>query len=321
MLWVGIDEAGYGPNLGPLVMTAVAARTPDAQRPDLWADPPGHIRRAGGPPDALWVDDSKAITKDRRGRARLELALIRALEALGNPNPSTLGLVLEALGSSTALSELGRWTEDTDPPFPTADVASLESQASTSYPFDGHSWTLYYVHSIVLGPERFNGLLDQHRNKAKVHGDVFRSLLRDVWESTTDSLVSVQSDKHGARNTYYDLLVETFSDVWIERGVEGRDLSAYALDLDGRRLTIQFRPRADADDGLVALASMISKALREAWMDAFNACWQRLAKALDPPIILKPTAGYPTDARRFRADLEAHGLDARHPFPTWWRTK
>ena len=48
--WVGIDEAGYGPNLGPLVMTAVMRRGARRSRPpDLWADLPGRVSRAGGP--------------------------------------------------------------------------------------------------------------------------------------------------------------------------------------------------------------------------------------------------------------------------------
>ena len=49
-------------------------------------------------------------------------------------------------------------------------------------------------------------------------------------------------------------------------------------------------PRADADDGLVALASIVSKAVRELWMDVFNAHWS--ARIPD----LRPTAGYPNDA-------------------------
>ena len=38
MPWiVGIDEAGYGPNLGPFVMTSVALRVPDEHTDaDLW---------------------------------------------------------------------------------------------------------------------------------------------------------------------------------------------------------------------------------------------------------------------------------------------
>ncbi len=39
--WIGIDEAGYGPNLGPLVMSAVVAESPDDRMPDVWGDLPG----------------------------------------------------------------------------------------------------------------------------------------------------------------------------------------------------------------------------------------------------------------------------------------
>jgi hypothetical protein len=80
--WVGIDEAGYGPNLGPLVMTAVIAEGGNATErestaeagpaPDLWRDLAATVDRAGGDPGRFWVDDSKAILRSGRGRQRLE---------------------------------------------------------------------------------------------------------------------------------------------------------------------------------------------------------------------------------------------------------
>ena len=65
------------------------------------------------------------------------------------------------------------------------------------------------------------------------------------------------------------------------------------------RFTLSLVPRADALDGLVALASIVSKAVREHWMDAFNAHWQARMPGL------RPTAGYPVDAARFRLEIEA----------------
>ena len=47
-----------------------------------------------------------------------------------------------------------------------------------------------------------------------------------------------------------------------------------------------------------ALASMFAKYTRELTMDAFNAWWaQHLPE-------IKPTAGYPQDAKRFLAEIE-----------------
>ena len=74
-------------------------------------------------------------------------------------------------------------------------------------------------------------------------------------------------------------------------------------------------PRADQRDGLVALASIVSKTVRELWMDVFNAYWRARVPGL------RPTAGYPVDAVRFRRRSRqvaaAEGYDPAH----WWRIK
>src|SRR5262249_30245536 len=61
MAWIiGIDEAGYGPNLGPFVMTAVACRVPEAlSEADLWHILRAAVRRHPSTDDGrLLVEDS-----------------------------------------------------------------------------------------------------------------------------------------------------------------------------------------------------------------------------------------------------------------------
>src|SRR4051812_11659306 len=80
MPWiVGLDEAGYGPNLGPLVQAAVAARVPDGVG-CLWECLKGGVRRAGDPDDGrLLIDDSKLVHAGPHGLARLERTVVGAL--------------------------------------------------------------------------------------------------------------------------------------------------------------------------------------------------------------------------------------------------
>ncbi len=65
MAWiVGIDEAGYGPNLGPFVMSAVAFRIPGADaNADLWSILSAAVRRPGngGADRRIVVGDSKLV--------------------------------------------------------------------------------------------------------------------------------------------------------------------------------------------------------------------------------------------------------------------
>ena len=112
MRWVGIDEAGYGPNLGPLVLAAVVAEGPDDCPPDLWTDLP-HVGRAGSGADRLWIDDSKAIYKAGKGRDRLEEATVAAMVAAGRSAPSCFSELLENLSAGSLSDvELTPWLEE-----------------------------------------------------------------------------------------------------------------------------------------------------------------------------------------------------------------
>jgi hypothetical protein len=289
-------------------MTAVAAEGPGETRPDLWADLTSTIDRAGGSPDRLWIDDSKKVYAAGKGTARLEAAVRALAGAIGLDAPSSPLGWFSALGAgSLADVELERWVDGENLAEPAAVVVPPA-------PFDGARWRIRSVRSLVLGPERFNALLDTGTNKAGAHFEVFRRLLASVWDDGEEA-ISVRGDKHGGRHFYFDPLGRAFPDCWIDRGEEGPAMSRYVLRRDSRRLELSLVPRADADDGLVALASMVSKFLRECWMDAFNAHWRARLPGL------RPTAGYPVDARRFREAIEplceARGLAPRQ----WWRMK
>lgn len=317
--WAGIDEAGYGPNLGPLVMTCVVAEGPDDRPPDPWADLAPTVDRAGGDPGRLWVDDSKRVHASSQGLERLEAAALAALVATGCPLPADLPGLLRVLGAgSTADAELDPWLEPGQPPPPVPRAESRARVAATlaARPLDGAAWRIAAVRSVVVGPARFNAALDAAGNKSAAQFALFSGLLGRLWEDAADGVpTTVRVDKHGGRHFYLAPLSAAFPDIWIDRGPEGPALSRYTLRDPNRRLMLDFQPRADADDGLVALASIVSKHLRERWMEVFNAHWIARLPGL------RPTAGYPVDAARFRRAIEPHCLARGLEPARWWRAR
>jgi ribonuclease HII len=105
--------------------------------------------------------------------------------------------------------------------------------------------------------------------------------------------VLVFVDKHGGRNTYAAMLQNALSDGLVVAEKEGMEQSVYRVLGLKRELRFTFQPRADATHMCVALASMLSKYLREVLMLEFNRFWQSQVPGL------KATAGYPGDSSRF----------------------
>src|ERR1700733_10422249 len=87
MAWrIGIDEAGYGPNLGPFVMTAVSCRLPDdLAEADLWQTLSAGVRRERAKDDRLLINDSKMVYSASRGLAELETTVLSFLSEAHAP--------------------------------------------------------------------------------------------------------------------------------------------------------------------------------------------------------------------------------------------
>jgi len=152
------------------------------------------------------------------------------------------------------------------------------------------------ISSVVVCARRFNELTEQAGSKGAVLAHGLTELLhgnRRLGEMGDRESMAIFVDKHGGRNHYAALLQHALSDGMVVAEQESMARSVYRVLGLERELRLTFQPRADAEHFCVALASMISKYLRELFMHEYNRFWQTHLPTL------KPTAGYPLDARRF----------------------
>jgi ribonuclease HII len=297
-MWiVGIDEAGYGPNLGPLVMTSVACRVPERlAKADLWHVLGDAVRRPGERDDGRFlVADSKLVYSPARGLLGLETGVRAALAPWFAGEATSLATCLDRCCSAAhlELADEPWYSGATALPL----VANCHDCSAAAERFISVSreqrvaWGLVRV--VVVCPTRFNRLLDQWDSKGAVLGHALAELMVANRAADGQEPLCFTIDKHGGRNNYAAILHNALPDSMIVAHEEGMARSVYsALGLE-RDVRLTFQPRADAEHFCVALASMVSKYLRELLMLEFNRFWQEHVPGLEP------TAGYPTDAGRF----------------------
>ncbi len=303
---IGTDEAGYGPNLGPLVISATVWEVPDgAGGEDLYrllgpCVAPAPAKATGAGPAPLALGDSKRLYKPGGGLGHLERGLLAALGLLGR-SPHTWQQAWNVLGAdSRAARQSIPWYAGYDAPIPLA-ADSRESEPlarSFAAGLTAAGVRLVDVRSRAIFPEEFNGLVERRGSKGALLSHATLALVAGLAESLGEKPIAVTCDKHGGRNRYASLLAEYFPEWLIEIHGEGRARSVYRFGPAERRVECCFVTKAESHLPN-ALASMASKYLRELAMQALNAFWQaRVAGLL-------PTAGYPQDAQRFRADVAA----------------
>lgn len=296
-LLIGMDEAGLGPNLGPLVVTVTVWEVPGSPREfDLWAamaDVASQVPTKD--PIRLQIADSKQVYSPGKGLVALEKSVLSALRLL-RKSPQTLGELNADLDLqiSNFKSQIPPWLSGRDLPLPTEIDASLIGDIATQWLecCRRANVTLRAIRSEIVQPERFNAIVRECDNKSLALSRISLGLLRSVWNPDDTQPTLVICDKHGGRNRYDDLLAEILDGRMIFAVGEAKERSIYRVG----STELRFQMKAEANFP-VALASLVCKYVRELSMDVFNQFWAEHVPGL------KPTAGYPVDAVRFKADI------------------
>ena len=309
--WLGTDEAGYGPNLGPLVISTTCWELP-ALEFDLYVVLSNAIDRDSTERGTkLHIADSKQVYSPGRGLASLETSALALLAQVG-PIPRTfLELVRVLTGVDLLVTDGEPWLRSETTALPVAaslaEIERLAQQLGETCSAAGVR--IAALRSDLVETPRFNAECAATGSKGVVLSRTTLKLLERNWpDDGVPALVTC--DKHGGRNQYAALLSETFGELFIPRLEESPACSRYKL----RAGEIRFQVRAEQFLPTAA-ASILSKYLREMAMEQFNSFW--LAKV--PGI--KPTKGYPEDAKRFRQEIREAQLKLDIPDAVLWRQK
>jgi hypothetical protein len=316
LVYAGIDEAGYGPMLGPLCVACSAFVVHDhdpetAGGCDLWQRLKQAVcKKRTDKRHRIAVDDSKEIKLPNDGTVHPLRFLERGVLSFLSVTPSECD---ESSGTGTRLyvrdDELFRklqaniapadWYRSTT----ALPVANTEDElriviARLRHVLKAESIGFEALRCEVIDAETFNRQVRLMGFKSNVNFCAVLRLIDAIWQRWPTQHPRVIVDRQGGRMHYVGELLRAWPEAKVQILAETETLSRYRLDREGALLTLSFMVEAESAHLPVALASMTAKYVRELMMIRLNRYFQTLMPQL------KPTAGYTEDARRYIAEIE-----------------
>ncbi len=324
LIYAGIDEAGYGPLLGPLCVGMAAFRVDEwaegAAAPDLWAALSGAVcREARDPKRRIAVDDSKKLKLSNSSATKhplthLERGVLSFLAGMeeGSGVPTTDFDMFDRVGVKCPDEAWYAGEPAACPASTSADAIGIAAN-TLRIALASSGVSPIALRCQAMGEGVFNDLVGAAGTKAAATEAALTEHLWTIWDkwgamgAESGGGVRVICDRQGGRSYYTEVLSRAFPGVSVAQTHHSETQSRYELSGKGtdgapRHMHVLFLVESERHHLPVALASMLAKLTRETLMARFNRYWcARMPE-------LKPTAGYRNDAWRWLE--EAKGVIA-----------
>jgi len=306
-VYAGIDEAGYGPILGPLVIARSVFVLEDHYSsescPPLWSLLKSIVCKAAADKKRrIAINDSKLLYNPAGGLRNLERGVLSFVSANGC-KPDRLDQLLDHLAfDAGSIRTVQPWYAEANgmPKLPVS-ADSSDLLATTKRLVRASSKLhigLADISAAVVFEDRFNCLVSEKGSKAACSWEFVSGHLRSIWDRFCHHGPWVVIDRQGGRKRYADLLQTVFPEAGLTVLEESNLSSRYRVVSNQGTMNIIVQVKSEISHLPTAFSSMTAKYVRELLMMRFQEFWKFHAPEV------KPTFGYFVDGKRFLRQIE-----------------